>query len=240
MNWGTMSRDERDAAYNNTDAVKNSAELNAAREAASAVFRKAHPEHLDLPYGPRERNKWDLFPAQDPNAPCLVFIHGGYWQRNSRDMFASLIAGPLRPWLGGGAAGLHAGARRLAHRDRGRDQRGARLAGGQRTGAWHQRQGRAVGLVGRRPSDGAVPRPSAGQRRARHLRRVRAGPIRDTYLNEKLQPQRRRDRAPVAAAPADGAASRSPSPTARPSCRRWSATAGHCMRCGRRSTCRGR
>ena len=94
MNWGTMSRDQRDAAYNNTDAVKNSAELNAMRLEKSAVFRKAHPEHLDIPYGPRERNKWDLFPAADPNAPCLVFIHGGYWQRNSREMFASLIAGP--------------------------------------------------------------------------------------------------------------------------------------------------
>ena len=45
---------------------------------------KAHPKHLDLRYGPRERNTWDLFPAADPNAPCLVFIHGGYWQRNSR------------------------------------------------------------------------------------------------------------------------------------------------------------
>ena len=54
MNWGTMSRDERDAAYNNSNAVKNSAELNAAREAASAAFRKMHPGHLDLPYGPRE------------------------------------------------------------------------------------------------------------------------------------------------------------------------------------------
>ena len=94
MNWGTMSRDERDAAYNNTNAVKNSAELNAAREAQSAAFRKAHPEHLDIPYGPAERNKWDLFPAADPNAPCLVFVHGGYWQRNSREMFASLIEGP--------------------------------------------------------------------------------------------------------------------------------------------------
>jgi acetyl esterase/lipase len=94
MNWGTMSRDQRDAAYNNTNAVKNSAELNAAREAKSAAFRKAHPQHLDVPYGAGERNKWDLFPATDANAPCLVFVHGGYWQRNSREMFANLIEGP--------------------------------------------------------------------------------------------------------------------------------------------------
>src|SRR5215471_18491110 len=94
MNWGKMSRAERDAAYNNSVAVKNSAELNAAREAASAAFRKEHGGHLDLRYGQRERNVWDLFPARDANAPCIVFIHGGYWQRNSRDQFANLIAGP--------------------------------------------------------------------------------------------------------------------------------------------------
>jgi len=93
MNWGMMTKAERDAAYNNTDAVKNSAELNAARIAASEAFRKAHPDHLDLRYGPKERNVWDLFPSKNANAPCLVFIHGGYWQRNSRDQFASLIGG---------------------------------------------------------------------------------------------------------------------------------------------------
>ena len=94
MNWGTMNRAERDAAYNNSAAVVNSPALNAAREAASAEFRAAHAGKLDLRYGPRERNTLDLFPAANPNAPCLVFIHGGYWQRNSKDQFASLIAGP--------------------------------------------------------------------------------------------------------------------------------------------------
>ncbi|HTR83656.1 MAG TPA: alpha/beta hydrolase [Reyranella sp.] len=99
MNWGTLSRDERDAAYNNSEAVKNSPELNAMRTERSAAFRKAHPEHLDLAYGPKERNAWDLFPAKDPNAPCLVFIHGGYWQRNAKDGFANLIEGPYaRGW----------------------------------------------------------------------------------------------------------------------------------------------
>ena len=93
LNWGMMTKAERDAAYNNTDAVKNSAQLNEQRIAASAAFRAAHPGHLDLRYGPKERNVWDLFPAKDPEAPCLVFIHGGYWQRNSRDQFASLVAG---------------------------------------------------------------------------------------------------------------------------------------------------
>ena len=93
MNWGALSRAERDAAYDNTGAVRNSPALNAARAEASVAFRAAHPEHLDLRYGPRERNTWDLFPASDPSAPCLVFIHGGYWQRNSKEQFASLVSG---------------------------------------------------------------------------------------------------------------------------------------------------
>lgn len=93
MNWGTLSRAERDAAYDNIAAVSNSLALNAARAEASAAFRAAHPGHLDLRYGSRERNTWDLFPASRPDAPCLVFIHGGYWQRNSKDQFANLIAG---------------------------------------------------------------------------------------------------------------------------------------------------
>jgi hypothetical protein len=94
MNWGAMSRAERDAAYNNPAAVPESAVLLAAWREASAAFRAAHADHLDQRYGPRERNTWDLFPAANPKAPCLVFIHGGYWQRNSKDMFTNLIAGP--------------------------------------------------------------------------------------------------------------------------------------------------
>src|SRR5439155_1054324 len=35
----------------------------------------------------------DLYPAADKSAPCLVFLHGGYWQRNSREVFAMLVEG---------------------------------------------------------------------------------------------------------------------------------------------------
>ena len=92
--WGVLSQAERDAAYNNSAAVTDSPLLNATRERASIAFRAANPRHLDLRYGARERNTWDLFPAADPDAPCIVFIHGGYWQRNSKDQFANLIEGP--------------------------------------------------------------------------------------------------------------------------------------------------
>ncbi len=91
--WGRMSRAERDAAYNNSAAVPNSPALNEARIAASAAVRARPGAVLDQPYGPAERQRWDLFPAADPAAPCLVFIHGGYWQRNRREDFCSLGEG---------------------------------------------------------------------------------------------------------------------------------------------------
>jgi hypothetical protein len=93
MNWSDMSRAARDAAYNNGAAVANSAKLNQARREASAAFRAAHGGALDLPYGPGERNKWDLYPAADAGAPCFVFIHGGYWQMNARAEFACVAEG---------------------------------------------------------------------------------------------------------------------------------------------------
>jgi arylformamidase len=91
--WGMMSRAERDAAYNNSAAVIDSPALNAARIAASATCRASWPGSLDVAYGPDDRQRWDIFPAADPAAPCFVFIHGGYWQRNRREDFACLGEG---------------------------------------------------------------------------------------------------------------------------------------------------
>jgi acetyl esterase/lipase len=91
--WSSLTQAERDLAYDNNAAVADSPALIAERNAGSAAYRKARPAKLDISYGPRERNRWDLYPASDPDAPCLVFIHGGYWQRNSREDFAVFMAG---------------------------------------------------------------------------------------------------------------------------------------------------
>ena len=93
LNWAALSQAERDAAYDNNAAVKNSAALIAERNQASEALRAAHNSLLDIPYGERERTKIDLYPAGSTTAPCLVFLHGGYWQRNSREVFAMLVEG---------------------------------------------------------------------------------------------------------------------------------------------------
>jgi arylformamidase len=93
--WATLGQTARDAAYNNNLAVANSAALVERRNAASAAFRTGHPAGLDVPYGPAPRQRFDLFAAGSAAAPCLVFIHGGYWQRNTREDFACFAQGVL-------------------------------------------------------------------------------------------------------------------------------------------------
>jgi arylformamidase len=91
--WATLDQARRNAAYDNVAAVANSAELIEARNAASAKYRQAYPRALDIPYAPGARTAFDLYPATEASAPCLVFIHGGYWQRNSRELFAACAEG---------------------------------------------------------------------------------------------------------------------------------------------------
>jgi arylformamidase len=91
--WASLTQTERDAAYDNNGAVPDSPALIQKRNAASARVRAAGPAILDVPFGPRPRNRWDLYPSDDPGAPCLVFIHGGYWQRNTREDFAIFTEG---------------------------------------------------------------------------------------------------------------------------------------------------
>jgi hypothetical protein len=97
--WADMSRAERDAAFNNSIAVADSTQIVDRWVADSAAFRAKHSAHLDLAYGPGDRNKWDLFPSDDPKAPCLVFIHGGYWQARNREHFSCFAEGVMaRGW----------------------------------------------------------------------------------------------------------------------------------------------
>lgn len=53
----------------------------------SGTLRQARPGQLDLPYAQAEWCRWDLFPAADPNQPCLVLLHGAET--------------PRREWRGG-------------------------------------------------------------------------------------------------------------------------------------------
>ncbi len=92
-----MSLKARNLAYNNVahvgpDFARQKTE---SWTAASTSLREQRPEHLDLAYAPGARTKWDLYPAADAEAPCFVHVHGGYWQRGSKETFACLAEGVL-------------------------------------------------------------------------------------------------------------------------------------------------
>jgi arylformamidase len=76
----------------------------AAHNETGYVFRDRHPERadvyeesaqarrtlkclLDAPYGADPRETFDLFPG-GTGAPLLVFVHGGYWQSQSKDRYS--------------------------------------------------------------------------------------------------------------------------------------------------------
>ena len=92
--WRSMNQQERDLGLNNGVAVPGSAEMVADWERRSAAMRQRHPDHLDLRYGPRERNRIDFLRAGE-KSPTVLFIHGGYWQTRAKEVFTIFAEGPM-------------------------------------------------------------------------------------------------------------------------------------------------
>jgi arylformamidase len=92
--WRTMSQQDRDLGLNNGVAVAGSADIAAGWERRSTETRARYPDHLDLRYGPRERNRIDFLKVRE-QGPTLVFIHGGYWQQRAKEIFTVFADGPM-------------------------------------------------------------------------------------------------------------------------------------------------
>ncbi|MFT4563118.1 MAG: arylformamidase [Gammaproteobacteria bacterium] len=50
---------------------------------------------LDVRFGPSLDETLDIFPAADPDAPILVFVHGGYWRMLTSKEFSFVARGPV-------------------------------------------------------------------------------------------------------------------------------------------------
>ena len=92
--WRGMSREDLDRGLNNGAAVAGSGDTVNGWDRRSAELRATRSDHLDLRYGPRERNRIDFFKVA-ANAPTLLFIHGGYWQMRAKENFALFAGGPM-------------------------------------------------------------------------------------------------------------------------------------------------
>ena len=94
-------RDTLNQQYLPRLSVKNSDELTAKYEKRSARVRATLDAALDMPYGDSVRQTLDIFPAATPNAPVLVFIHGGYWR--ATDLTKSTYSHIAKPFVQAGA-----------------------------------------------------------------------------------------------------------------------------------------
>lgn len=73
-----------DEQYNNRARVPASAETLERWTQASALSRENSRCLLDLSYGNESSERLDLFATDVPNAPVLIFIHGGYWRAQDK------------------------------------------------------------------------------------------------------------------------------------------------------------
>jgi arylformamidase len=92
--WQAYDRTKLDAEYNAAATVP-SLDVYLERYAVeSARVRAAYECRTGIPYGPGEREVLDVFPARRAGAPVVVYLHGGYWRRLSKDDF-DFVAEPL-------------------------------------------------------------------------------------------------------------------------------------------------
>lgn len=89
-----MNRVALDAAYNNSLAVADSPAWLAKWRARSDAIRRQPSAKLDIVYGSKPKERLDYFSSGRDGAPLFVFLHGGYWQRNDKEMFAFVTEGP--------------------------------------------------------------------------------------------------------------------------------------------------
>ncbi len=83
-----------DVEYNNRARVPEHPEIMEGWQRDAATFRKAARAELDVPYGPSERMKLDLFlPDNDAPQAAAMFIHGGYWQSLDKSYASHLARG---------------------------------------------------------------------------------------------------------------------------------------------------
>jgi arylformamidase len=78
-------QDELEYQYNPRVSVPEYPELAKVRAAQARKVRDSAKSWLNIAYGNSPREKLDIYAADKPQGPVLVFIHGGYWRSGSKE-----------------------------------------------------------------------------------------------------------------------------------------------------------
>lgn len=92
---GYNTQEELDAQYKLDETVDNFDEYVKRYLEESEQARADLDAHLGVSYGPTRAEHVDVFPADEADAPVLLFIHGGYWHRLSSKEFSFVARGPV-------------------------------------------------------------------------------------------------------------------------------------------------
>jgi arylformamidase len=85
-----LTPQQLDRQYNARAAIPDHPEIFARWRAESCAVRNELRCEQDYYFGPSPAETLDLYPAAAPNAPLLVFIHGGYWRSLDKQDFSFL------------------------------------------------------------------------------------------------------------------------------------------------------
>jgi arylformamidase len=81
--WLDMDQKELDDAYDQIVYAPNQPFIAARRRAASESVLRRLGLPQRLAYGPTEIEKLDIYRTKTPNAPVMIFIHGGAWRNGA-------------------------------------------------------------------------------------------------------------------------------------------------------------
>jgi arylformamidase len=87
------SREELDELYETARRVPDVGDFVARFEARSEAARQQLPCRLDVAYGEHPRERLDVFGAASPDAPVLLFFHGGYWRASTKERYSYVAQG---------------------------------------------------------------------------------------------------------------------------------------------------
>ena len=77
--------------YNNRVRVPEYGDHFARWAGESALVRRSGPCEIDVAYGGGSNETLDVFPADKPRSPVVVFIHGGYWKGMDKSQHSFLV-----------------------------------------------------------------------------------------------------------------------------------------------------
>ena len=78
-------QEEMEYQYNPRESVPEYPQLAKKRAEEARRVRESAKSWLGVPYGSLPREKLDIYPADQPGGPVLIYIHGGYWRSGSKE-----------------------------------------------------------------------------------------------------------------------------------------------------------